>query len=321
MKLGVFTVVFRARPLNAVLDYVVQQGLQTVEIAVGGYVGNAHCRPSDLLQDKDALTRFQAAIRSRGLEISALSCHGNALHPNPEEAKRFQEDFQNAVRLASILEVPNVVTFSGCPGESNGSANPVWITCPWPEDFSRVVNWQWEEKVLPYWTEQVEFLRVHGVQVAIEPHPGFVVYNSETLLRLRSACGERIGANFDPSHLFWQGMDPVACLREWLEHNAVLHFHAKDTAIHPHNTARNGVLDTKRYRDTKDRSWIFRTVGYGHGEPVWRDMISMLQMYGYRGAISIEHEDALMSAREGFEKAVSFLKPLLIQEPQDANVV
>lgn len=314
MKLGVFAVLFGDRSLEEALDYIAKNGLDTVEIGTGGYVGNKHCHPSELLASDTKLNKFKDAIESRGLEISALSCHGNPLHPNQELAQKDHEAFIDTVKLASKLGVQHVITFSGCPGESEHSLNPVWVTCPWPEDFSAVVEWQWEKKVIPYWREQDQFLKEHGVQVAIEPHPGFVVYNNETMLRLRRECGDNIGCNFDPSHLFWQGMDPVASIKELAKENALLHFHAKDTAIDSQNTATNGVLDTKPYSQEIDRSWIFRTIGYGHGEEVWRNMISTLQLVGYQGAISIEHEDSLMSVDEGFQKAVSFLKQQLIKK-------
>lgn len=313
MKLGVFAVLFGQKSLEEALDTVKEAGLQAVEIGTGGYVGNAHCNPAELLENEQKLARFKEAIASRGLEISALSCHGNPLHPNKNIAQKHHEEFQNTVRLASLLNVENVITFSGCPGESEYSLNPVWVTCPWPDDFSAVVDWQWQEKVIPYWREQNQFLKEYGVRVAIEPHPGFVVYNTETLLRLRKECGDQIGANFDPSHLFWQNMDPVVGIKELAKANALYHFHAKDTGLDKQNTAANGVLDTKSYRDELNRSWIFRTVGYGHGEDTWRDIISTLQLVGYQGAISIEHEDSLMSVEEGFQKAASFLNHLLIK--------
>ena len=314
MKLGVFSVLFGQSTLEEALDKVKNAGLQSVEIGTGGYVGNAHCKPAELLEDTQKLSRFKEAITSRGLEISALSCHGNPLHPNRNIALQHHEDFQNTVRLAELLNVETVITFSGCPGESEFSLHPVWVTCPWPDDFSSVLQWQWEEKVIPYWKEQDQFLKEHGVRVAIEPHPGFVVYNTETLLRLRNECGNQIGANFDPSHLFWQNMDPVVGIKELAKANALYHFHAKDTGFDQQNMAANGVLDTKSYRDELNRSWIFRTVGYGHGEETWRSIISTLQLVGYDGAISIEHEDSLMSVEEGFEKAASFLNNLLIKE-------
>ena len=314
MKLGVFSVLFGQSTLEEALDKVKNAGLQSVEIGTGGYVGNTHCNPAELLEDTQKLSRFKEAITSRGLEISALSCHGNPLHPNRNIALQHHEDFQNTVRLAELLNVETVITFSGCPGESEFSLHPVWVTCPWPDDFSSVLQWQWEEKVIPYWKEQDQFLKEHGVRVAIEPHPGFVVYNTETLLRLRNECGNQIGANFDPSHLFWQNMDPVVGIKELAKANALYHFHAKDTGFDQQNMAANGVLDTKSYRDELNRSWIFRTVGYGHGEETWRSIISTLQLVGYDGAISIEHEDSLMSVEEGFEKAASFLNNLLIKE-------
>ncbi|MDD4545968.1 MAG: sugar phosphate isomerase/epimerase, partial [Oscillospiraceae bacterium] len=135
-------------------------------------------------------------------------------------------------------------------------------------------------------------------------------------LRLREAVGDIIGANFDPSHLIWQGMDPVAALQELK--GAVYHFHAKDTRMDVYNTATNGVLDTRSFTNMRDRSWVFRTIGYGSDEKLWKDIISTLSMIGYDGAVSIEHEDGLMSPREGLEKAIEFLKGIIIREKPDS---
>ncbi|MBY0124554.1 sugar phosphate isomerase/epimerase [Bacillus sp. S/N-304-OC-R1] len=314
MKLGVFAVLFGQKPLEEALDYILAKGLQAVEIGTGGYPGNIHCNPAELLEDEAKLNKFKHAFASRGLEISALSCHGNPLHPSKSVSVKHHQQFVDSVKLASKLGIQNVITFSGCPGESDYSLNPSWVTCAWPDDFSEVLQWQWKEKVIPYWKEQNKFLKEYGVRAAIEPHPGFVVYNTETSLRLRKECGEQIGVNFDPSHLFWQNMDPVVGIKELAKENALFHFHAKDTGIDRQNTAANGVLDTKSYRDELNRSWIFRTIGYGHGEETWKNIISTLQLVGYEGVISIEHEDSLMSVEEGFEKAAAFLKSLLIKE-------
>lgn len=314
MKLGVFAVLFKGRPFTEALDYIAASGLDAVEIGCGRYPGKDFCDPAELLRRPEALREFRQAIRSRGLEISALSCHGNPLHPDADKAAADHQDFENAVRLAAALEVDTVVTFSGCPGESEQSRHPVWVTVPWPEENLEVLEWQWHERVIPYWSRQNEFLAAHGVRAALEAHPHFVVYNTETCLRLREACGPQIGINFDPSHLFWQGMDPVACIRTLGQADALFHVHAKDTAIDTHNTGQNGVLDTKPYAQENERSWIFRTVGYGHGEETWRRIISALRLAGYDGAISIEHEDSLMSTNEGFRKAVAFLQPILIRE-------
>ena len=214
--------------------------------------------------------------------------------------------------MAEALGVDTVVTFSGCPGGGPGDKHPNWVTCPWPPDFSQTVAWQWEEVMIPYWEETARFAADRGVRIAIEMHPGFCVYNTATALALREAVGETIGSNFDPSHLFWQGADPSKVIRALGD--SIYHFHAKDTKIDPINAPVNGVLDNTSYADYAERSWIFRTVGYGHGEGVWRDMVSNLRLVGYDGALSIEHEDGLMSSREGFEKAVSFLSDIVIRE-------
>jgi sugar phosphate isomerase/epimerase len=319
MKLGVFTVLFGDRPLPDALDLIKAAGLDAVEIGTGGHPGTAHCDAVALAQDEKGRKEFARQIESRGLTISALSCHGNPLHPDAGIAARDHHVFEQTVVLAEKIGVDTVITFAGCPGESEHSQNPVWVTCPWPPEHERVLAWQWREKVVPYWQKAAAFAREHGVRIAIEAHPGFVVYNTETMLRLRTECGDNIGCNFDPSHLFWQGMDPIACIRALGDARALYHVHAKDTAFDSYNMAHNGVLDTKSYRDERNRSWIFRTVGYGHGEETWRQIISALAIAGYDGTVSIEHEDSLMSVDEGFAKGAALLRSILIREPA-ANV-
>ncbi|MBE3069710.1 MAG: sugar phosphate isomerase/epimerase [Planctomycetes bacterium] len=312
MKLGVFTVLFGQQSLEAALDYICSSGLQAVELGCGAYPGTSHCPIDELLADKGKAAEFKKKIADRGLEISALSCHGNPLHPDAAFAKRDQESQQKTVRLAEMLGVKTTINFSGCPGGGPGDKVPNWITCPWPPDFFNAVKWQWEEKVIPYWTKEAKFAKDHGVRVGFEMHPGFCVYNVESMLRLRKECGSNLGANLDPSHLFWQGMDPIVAVKSLGK--AIYHVHAKDCRIDPQNTAFKGVLDTMHYGDELNRSWVFRTVGYGHGEQFWRDFVSMLRTVGYDGVLSIEHEDSLMSVNEGFQKAVAFLKGILLTE-------
>jgi sugar phosphate isomerase/epimerase len=313
MKIGAFAVLLSQRPFEEALDYLHGIGIETIEIGTGGYVGDAHCKPADLLADPASLAAFQQALKSRGFQISALSCHGNPLHPQAEIATRHHQQFRDTVLLAEKLGVDRVVTFSGCPGDQEGARHPNWVTCPWPPDFTQIVAWQWEVKVIPYWREQAAFCREHGVRVAIEMHPGFVVYNAATMLRLRDAVGDTIGANFDPSHLFWQGADPLEVIRALGP--AILHVHAKDTAIDQHNTRRDGVLDTTSYADAEKRAWIFRTVGYGHGAEFWKSLVSTLRLVGYDYVLSIEHEDGLMSVHEGLTKAAALLQEAVIGEP------
>lgn len=312
MKLGVFTVLLADRSLEEALDYAKEAGCEAVEIGTGGYPGDAHCNLEELVSDSGAAGKFRSVVEDSGMEISALSCHGNPLHPNQGVAKEHDERFRDTVRLAAEIGVQTVITFSGCPGDSDGSKYPNWVTCAWPPDFLEVLEWQWTERVAPYWREAASFAREHGVRVAIELHPGFVAYNNDSFWRLREIGGETIGVNFDPSHLFWQQMDPLACVRELKD--AIFHVHAKDTWVDPQNVRRNGVLDTRPYDEEVNRSWIFRTVGYGHGPEFWRAFISELRLAGYDGVVSIEHEDSLMSVDEGFRKAVISLKDAVITE-------
>src|SRR4051794_9599395 len=200
-------------------------------------------------------------LADAGLAISALSCHGNPIHPVRETAKAFDETFRKTVRLAEQMEVKVVVTFSGCPGDSDTATHPNWITQPWPPEFLEVLDWQWEQQVIPYWQDAAKFAADHGVNVALEAHPGFVVYNVDTALRLRAAVGKNLGVNFDPSHFFWQGVDVPTAIRALGD--AIFHVHAKDVALDPHNVAVNGVIDTKSYRRMGERSWVFPPVGLG----------------------------------------------------------
>ncbi len=313
MKLGVFAVLLSDRSLEDALKYLSECGVQAVELGAGGYPGKAHVNPEELLENPSKITQLKDLVAKYGMEISALSCHGNPVHPQKEIAESFHKDFVNTVLLAEKLGINRVVTFSGCPGDSPGAKYPNWVTCPWPDDFLKILDYQWNEVLIPYWEKTVKFASDHGVtKIALEMHPGFCVYNPETLLKLRAAVGDTIGANLDPSHLFWQGIDPVAAIRKLGP--AIHFFHAKDTKIDEMNTAVNGVLDTKHYGDEINRSWIFRTVGYGHAYQQWKDIVSNLRMVGYDDVLSIEHEDSLMSASEGLKKAIAFLKEVLIFE-------
>ena len=314
MKLGVMAVLFGDKDLKWVCDFLVSKGVQTIEIGCGGFPGKAICDPDVLLNDPKALQEFKDTLAASGLEISALSAHGNYLHPNKEVAAQFEHDLDNAIRLAKELGVDTINCFSGCPGDSETSQYPNWVTCPWPDDFGKILEYQWKV-LIDYWKDFVAFAKAHGVnKIALELHPGFCVYNTQTLMKLREAVGPEIGANFDPSHLIWQGMDPVTVIREMGD--AIFHVHAKDTRIDKANTAKNGVLDTKSYADEINRSWIFRSVGYGNDALYWKDIISALRMVGYDYAISIEHEDSLMSQNEGLQKAVEMLKSVIVFEPK-----
>jgi sugar phosphate isomerase/epimerase len=316
MKLGVFDPVFGQAELEPMLDRIVELGLEAVEIGAGNYPGDTHCRPAELLADASARARFANAFGSRSLTISALSCHGNPIHPDAARAAHDDAVFRDTVRLAGELGIGVVNLFSGCPGDGPTASQPNWVTCAWPPEFSEIVAWQWDEVVLPYWRSAGAFASEHGVRLGFEMHPGFVVYNPKTLLRLRSEVGDMIGANLDPSHLFWQGIDPIAAIRDLA--GAIYHVHAKDTALDPYNVARNGVLDLERYDDVANRAWVFRSVGDGHDVLFWKRFVSALRVVGYDHVLSIEHEDSLASIDEGLSRAIGTLRQAILAEPAGA---
>ena len=312
MKLGVLTNLFADTDFEEAVKLFSTLGIESLEIGCGGYPGNAHCDPKKLLSNDSALKAWLAVIEKYGMDISALSVHGNPVHPDKSVAEAFHRDFENTVLLAERIGVDTVVTFSGCPGGSPEDKTPNWVTCPWPNDFGAILDYQWNEVLIPYWKKAGAFAKAHGVtKIAFEMHPGFCVYNPATLLKLRAAVGDIIGANFDPSHLIWQGIDPVAAIRELK--GAIYHFHAKDTKVDKYNVATNGVLDCKSYADEANRSWIFRAVGYGNGVEYWRDIASALRLAGYDKVMSIEHEDSLMTPLEGLTKAIQTLEEVIIR--------
>jgi sugar phosphate isomerase/epimerase len=315
MKLGIFAVILNSMKLEPALDYLAELGVQCVEFGAGGWAGTAHCDPDTLLASDRKAQDFLRAVTSRGLQISSLNAAGNPIHPNRKRAAAFDADFRKAVRLAQKLGVDVVTTFSGCPGGAPGDRQPNWVTCPWPPEYLEILEYQWKKVVIPYWQKTTQFAEKQGLKkIALEMHPGFVVYNPETLLKLRAAAGPAIGSNFDPSHLFWQGIDPCAALRALK--GAIWHVHAKDTKVQEWNSVVNGTLDAKHYRDELNRAWLFRTVSYGNPRRFWCDFVSTLRMIGYDGTLSIEHEDSLMSPREGLEKALRFLQTIVLKEPK-----
>jgi len=314
MKLGLFTPVFGKLRVKDMLAKVRSfDKITAIELGTGAWPGSDHVDLDACLNDKNRACDLRKMIGDAGLSISALSCHGNPLHPDAALAKKDDELFRKTVLLAERLEVPVVVTFSGCPGDSDHARHPNWVTTPWPPEFLDVLEWQWEKKTIPYWSDAARHAADHGVKVALEAHPGFIVYNVESALRLRQATRDNLGVNFDPSHFFWQGVDVPAAIRALGP--SIFHVHAKDVSLDRQNVAINGVIDTKTYRRMAERSWLFRSVGWGHDEFEWKRIVSALRLAGYDYVMSIEHEDALASIDEGLRAAVDVLSRAILTEP------
>jgi sugar phosphate isomerase/epimerase len=317
MKLGILTGVLGDHPRERAFAIASELGLDAVELGTGEFSSDWHLGLDGVVDDQKAVEELQRELDKNDLEISALACHGNPLHPNPAYADRAGAVFRKTVLAAERLGVRQIVLFAGCPGTPDGGEYPNWISCGWPGYFSELLEWQWERKIIPYWKEGAAFAGEHGVRLAFEPHPGDCVFNPPSMRRLREACGENVGVNFDPSHLWWQGMDPLVVADELGRAGMIFHVHAKDTYIDEARAHSDGLLATSE-PEAEGRSWRFATVGYGHDVVFWRKLASVLRTVGYEGVISIEHEDPLAPVMEGLERTVKLLREALWHDPSAA---
>ena len=310
IPIGVFDPAFPDLSLDQMLDKVAGYGLEAMEIGTGGYPDNHHCPLNDLLADPAKLKVWKKKFDDRKIVIGALSCHGNPVHPDTKIAGRDAQTFRNTVLLAEKLGVQVIVGFSGCPGGSPTDTTPNWVTYRWPPEYGQALDWQWKEKVVPYWKEAAKFAREHNVhKLAFEMHPNFVVYNPRTLLRLREAVGEEIGANCDLSHLFLQGCNPVEVIHMLGKEGALYHAHMKDTVMFQNNVDRYGVLNfASSTEELPQASETFRAVGYGHGANTWKDIVRAYMEVGYDGFLSIENEDPILPGDVGVERAAYVLR-------------
>jgi sugar phosphate isomerase/epimerase len=318
MKLGVLTVPLGQESIESAFAYLDEIGVDAVELGVGGYPGEDHLDRTELLDDDAKQAELHALLDEHGLTISALATHNNPLHPDEDRAAEADTELREAIELAAQLNVDTITCFSGLPAGGPNDEVPNWITAPWPTEHADAHEYQWDVAT-NYWSELAPVADDYGVDIAIEMHPNMLVYEPHGLLKLREATNERIGANFDPSHLYWQGISVTDAIRLLGDEDAIHHFHAKDTKIYEPQAREKGVLDTTDYTDEPNRSWLFRSIGYGHDESHWKDVVSTLRMVGYEGALSIEHEDSLTTSKEGLEKAVDVLSRAMFEtEPGDA---
>jgi sugar phosphate isomerase/epimerase len=316
MKLSAFSVLYKDKPLAEVLDIFKSKGILYAEIGAGGFIGKEHCDPARLLKDKAERERFIDLFHIRGMQIACLSCHGNPVHPQKDLAQSYHQDIKDAVDLASLLGVERIVTFSGCPGDSENALYPNWPVSPFPEDFQKIVAWQWEEKLIPYWKKMGKYAEEKGVKIAMEMHGGYSVHSPATAIKMRRETGiKALGANLDPSHMWWQGIDPSQAAQYLAREDCLYYFHAKDAAIDPNNVSYYGLTDMQSFSVPFNRAWQFRTVGFGHDLKTWADIFSVLRSVGYDEIISIEHEDSYMSVEEGLDKAIANLKQVMLFQP------
>ena len=306
MKLGVMTDGIWQLPLLDALDLAQAVGARCVELPTVGQ-GVPHLNARELLGDPRGRRALKRALRSRDLELEALNCSNWPLHPT--RGRRDQATIRDTIRLAGALGVRKVVAMSGTPGDGASSTFVNWVWYPWPDEALELLERQWRAATR-FWRGIAALAAEHGViRIALELHPLHLVYNVPTLLRMRSAVGSVIGANVDPSHLFWQQMDPVEVIRALGP--AVYHVHMKDSEVIGSEASLAGVLDQRPFGPSERRSWVFRTVGRGHSRDFWSAFLTALGEVGYTGSLSIEHEDETQPGPEGIAEAADYLRSVL----------
>ncbi|MEP9393751.1 MULTISPECIES: sugar phosphate isomerase/epimerase family protein [Gordonia] len=324
MKLGVYTAILHDRSLPETLEVIGSLGLTGAEINAGGFLGTPHLPVAELLSGEVSVRDYLSTFDGTGVSLAGLNCNGNPLHPDPEVGPEDADDLRNAIRVAGLLGVDRVVTMSGLPHAHPGGQWPAWHVNTWDSGYLDSLDYQWDEVALPFWAEIDALARENGVTVAIEMHPQNLVFNPPTMKRLVDRLGAtNIGAEMDPSHLFWQGIDPVAAI-EWLG-PLVVHAAAKDTRIND-NCSIYGVLDERFTRIPlsenptglggkhvvnkwpEDSAWDFVAVGRGHDIGFWTRFLAALAAVDPNMAVNIEHEDVSLGQIDGLREAAQTLR-------------
>jgi sugar phosphate isomerase/epimerase len=305
MRIGLVTDGLPALPFEDLLRTAAELRIETVEFGCGNWSPAPHLNLDGLLASALARDAFLGRVAAHGLEISALNCSGNPLHPG-SIGPAHRAVTSKTIRLAGMLGVRRVVMMSGCPG-GPGDANANWVTTAWPPEAASVLDAQWTDQVIPYWIGLAAEARVAGVErLCLELHGQQNVFNVRTLFRLRDAVGPVVGANLDPSHLFWMGADPLAAVPVLGE--AIYHVHAKDTRINTAIASVHGLIDVTPNDRVAERAWSYVTLGDGHGPVWWRTFCSTLREAAYDDVLSIEHEDLALSPLEGISRSVDALR-------------
>jgi sugar phosphate isomerase/epimerase len=313
MKSGLFTNCFKDKSWEEVCIFAKEAKITCLEVGAGGLHGTSHCDPRQLVKEDNGPRDFLKTAEKHGIEIGSFSCMGNPLHPNKKIADGYAGDLLAVIELASKIGVKVVNSFAGVPGAAPDGLYPSWIGLPYPPEYTGYVKWQWEDKIIPFWKDMSVKLKKHNVVLGFEMHPGDSVYNTSTMLRIREAVGDTMGCCFDPTHLFWQNIDPIKSILALGD--AVVNVHAQDMAFNVKKIDLDGVLDYTNYEDYEDRAWHFKIPGYGHDEHFWKNMVSALRRVGFDGALNLEHQDPMMSYEEGFRKGREFLDRIIFSEP------
>jgi sugar phosphate isomerase/epimerase len=315
IRIGVFDAAFHDLSTEQLIELIKELKIEAVELGSGNDPGNPHCDREALLADDSKRRAYTALFEKNNILISAFSCHGNPVHPDREKAQREDRIYRQTIDLAAKTGVGRMVCFSGCPGDGTGK-HPNWIQSLETDEYVEILEWQWREVLVPYWKDLANYAKQRNVKVAIEMDSGYSVFNVATLLKLRHAAGESVGANLDFSGIFQLDVEPTAVIKKLGEEGCIYHMHGKDILIDQGNTAVNGLVDLTPYADLAHRSWSYADIGFGHDLVVWKSIAETLKAVGYNHVISIEHESPFTSAKIGVARGKQALQQILLDRAQ-----
>jgi sugar phosphate isomerase/epimerase len=293
-----------------------EQQLAAIEMGVGGWAKAPHQLPLDqLLRERVERDRLTGELAEHGLALSCVNAAGNPLHPDPAVGPHHAALLRGAIELAALLGVDRVVTMSGCPGGRDGGPSPVFAPWALTPDDEPLWNWQYEQRLALFWTELGAWAReaAPSVLICLELHAGASAYSPGGYLRIAEAGGDNVRVNFDPSHFWWQGIDPLRVLDQ--VGDRVAFSHGKDTLLHPDRIANHGVFDFRFPVDPDTAPWHFASVGGGRGADEWSRLLGALRSAGYDGDVSIEHEDPRVDAEQGIRESHAVLRAALAGVP------
>ncbi|HEX9517588.1 MAG TPA: sugar phosphate isomerase/epimerase [Streptosporangiaceae bacterium] len=312
MQVGLFTDAFTHLSLTQTLAWCAAHGIESVELGTGGYSPAPHADLERLSSSEAARQELLGELASTDVSLGALNVSGNPLHPNPQIATLHDAQLRSTVRLAQELGVTRVVAMSGCPGGPGDASWPVFAGGAWLPDMERLWDWQWAERIAPYWGELSRWASqaAPDVRICLELHPGTSIYNAESFRLLREVTGDNVMVNLDPSHFWWQGMDPVRVIEDLT--GLIGWSHGKDTLIRDSRMAVIGCMDFRWPRPgSADMPWHFCAVGAGHAASTWVSLVKALIAAGHDHTISIEHEDPDLTAEDGALASLLGLREVL----------
>jgi sugar phosphate isomerase/epimerase len=312
VRVGLFTDGLAHLDRRTAIAWCAERGIHDLEMGVGTWSPRPHLELASLLAERSERDRLAGELREHGSTLSCVNAAGNPLHVAPAQRKEAQDALRGAIELATLMGVETVVTMSGCPGGRGDTGDTGVFAVSWiTADDEPLWEWQFRERVVPYWSELSTWAEyaAPGVRICLELHPGLTIFGNESFRRLRAEVGENVGINLDPSHFWWQGVDPLTVIEQ---HGDSIGFaHGKDTLLHPDRIRTHGVLDARYPIDPETASWHFVAVGDGRPQEEWSALLAALRAAGYDGVVSIEHEDPRMTPEASIEASAKALRQAL----------